>query len=74
MIVFPMENCPPGLYRTHTRSGTPPWVFRVSASLRSSRFTTAPTNTVSMPVLANPWALMKGFMPKEVRTKTVPIR
>ena len=38
----------------------------------STMFTSAPTVTVTMPILLNPWALIKGFIPRPIITKTVP--
>ncbi len=37
-------------------------------------FTTAPRTTVIMPILPNPWALMKWFIPRLIMTKMVPNR
>ena len=44
MIVFPMENDPPGLYRMQTHSGMPPWVRSSSMSVISSRLINAPSS------------------------------
>ena len=38
----------------------------------SAMFSAAPMITVIMPTLGKPWALMKGFMPRLIRTGTVP--
>ena len=38
----------------------------------STMFRTAPISTVSMPLFANPCALMKPFMPREIITNTLP--
>lgn len=32
----------------------------------------APIRTDSMPVFANPWAVIKAFIPSVISTKTVP--
>ena len=37
-------------------------------------FTTAPSPTVIMPTFPNPWALIKGFIPRPIITKRVPVR
>ncbi|RBP38969.1 hypothetical protein DFR81_11725 [Garciella nitratireducens] len=37
-------------------------------------FTMAPKTTVSIPIRSNPWALMKGFIPELIITKTVSSR
>ena len=36
--------------------------------------TTAPINTVNIPILAKPWLLIKLFIPKPIKTNTVPNR
>ena len=40
----------------------------------STAFSTAPRTVVSIPILGNPWALIKPFMPVAIIEKAVPIR
>ena len=52
---------------------TPMWRTKIKSGSRI-RFRTAPMETVSIPVIPNPWALIKLFMPRLIMTKSVPIR
>ena len=40
----------------------------------STMFTKAPSPTVIIPTPPNPWAVMKGFIPRPIITKIVPRR
>ena len=52
---------------------TPQWKTKMNTGSRAM-LRRAPISTVSIPVRAKPWALIKGFMPTPVRTNTVPAR
>ncbi len=52
-----------------------PWTPRPRTKMNSGsriRFSTAPMSTVSMPVFANPWAVINMFSPSVSCTNTVP--
>ena len=80
MAFFPVRN-----RRTHTAEqawarmvaraapSTPMSKTKIKTGSRTM-FTMAPRPTVSIPVLAKPWELMKGFRPRLTMTKRVPMR
>ena len=52
---------------------TPMWNTKINMG-SSMMLLTAPSSTVIMPTVPNPWELMKLFMPRPVITKILPIR
>ena len=52
---------------------TPIWNTKIKTGSRI-KFITAPMRTVSIPMLPNPWQLIKGFRPREIITAGVPAR
>ena len=80
MALLPVRN-----FSTHTAEH--PWAITVARAApwmpmskrkintgSRTMFTTAPSPTVIIPTLPKPWALMKGFIPRPIITKRVPIR
>ena len=78
MAFFPVRN-----FSTHRAEH--PWEITVAraaprtpmSSMKikmgsSTMLTAAPTATVIMPIRLNPWALMKGFIPRLIITNRVP--
>ena len=82
---FRMDRRPVKNWSTHTADT--PWAITVARAApftpmssrkikmgSSTMLMTAPMTTVNIPVFPNPWALIKGFIPRPIMTNRVPHR